>query len=121
MGVMQMAKEIDQIFSMLDWNNDIAVQQLGIALASKIQHLSVFMQPIEGKSLWENCARVIVAKDDAQLKTVIENFAAALNEEGAETGDLAGSFQEAINEKLEKYNIGEEINVIKIDGRIYII
>ena len=25
------------------------------------------MQPIEGKTLWENCARVIVAKDDAQL------------------------------------------------------
>jgi nonsense-mediated mRNA decay protein 3 len=26
-----------------------------------------------------------------------------------------------MNEKLEKYNIGEEIDVIKIDGKIYII
>ena len=62
-----MLKEIDQIFNMLDWNNDTLVQQQGIALASEIQHLSVFMQPIEGKSLWENCAKVIIAKDDAQL------------------------------------------------------
>ncbi|MBE6958565.1 MAG: hypothetical protein E7447_05385 [Ruminococcaceae bacterium] len=50
------------------------------------------------------------AKDDAQLKTVIENVAAALNEEGVETGDLAGSLQEAINEKLEELNEIEEFD-----------
>ena len=26
-----------------------------------------------------------------------------------------------MNEKMEKYNIGEEIDVIKIDGKIYLI
>ncbi len=58
---------IDQIFEMLSWNNDKNTQAQGINEAKKIKNLSVFMQPIESKSIWENCARVLASKEDQEL------------------------------------------------------
>ena len=32
-----------------------------------MKHLSVFLQPIESKSVWENCAKVLISKSDEEL------------------------------------------------------
>ena len=62
-----MAMGIDQIFDMLSWNNNEEIQRQGIQEAKKIKHLSVLFQPIESKSIWENCAKVLVSKEDQEL------------------------------------------------------
>lgn len=59
---------IDQIFEMLSWNNDKRIQAQGIKEAKKIKNLSVLIQPIESKSIWENCAKVLVSKTDEELQ-----------------------------------------------------
>lgn len=62
-----MVLDIDQIFEMLSWNNDNEMQIKGIEEAKKVKHLSVFLQPIESKSVWENCAKVLISKSDEEL------------------------------------------------------
>ncbi len=59
---------IDQLFEYLSWDNSDEVQHLGIEMASKIKHLSVLIMPIENKSVWENCAKVLVSKSDDELQ-----------------------------------------------------
>lgn len=63
-----MSLGIDQIFEMISSNNEEKIQIQGIEEAKKIKHLSVLIQPIESKSIWENCARVLVSKSDQELK-----------------------------------------------------
>lgn len=53
---------------MLSWHNDERIQAQGIAEAKKIKNLSVLIQPIESKSVWENCAKVLASKDDEELQ-----------------------------------------------------
>jgi hypothetical protein len=60
--------DIDSIFSMLSWDSDERTQQEGIREAQKIEHLSILFQPIESKSVWENCARIISSKNDDILE-----------------------------------------------------
>lgn len=60
--------DIDRIFSMLSWNNAEEIQQEGIQEAQKIEHLSVWFQPIESKSVWENCAKVLASKSNDILE-----------------------------------------------------
>ena len=62
-----MIKDVDAILDMLSWENDEATQAKGIQLAQKIRYLSIFIQPVEGKHLWENCAKVIASKEDDVL------------------------------------------------------
>lgn len=63
-----MAFDIDEIFKMLSWSNEETIQKRGIDEAKKIKHLSVFILPIESKSVWENCAKVLISKSDEELK-----------------------------------------------------
>lgn len=58
---------IDDIFGYLSWNNDPEVQSTGIEMAKKIKFLSVLIMPIEDKSVWENCAKVLASKSDDEL------------------------------------------------------
>lgn len=58
---------IDQIFEMLSWDNEEKIQAKGIEEAKKIKHLSVLIQPIESKAIWENCAKVLASKSDKEL------------------------------------------------------
>ena len=53
-----MGTDIDTIFKMLSWNSSEKEQLRGIDEAKKIEYLSVLFQPIEDKSVWENCAKV---------------------------------------------------------------
>ena len=59
---------IDEIFKYLSWNNNNETQAYGIELASNIDNLSVLIMPIEDKSIWENCAKVLIDKNDEKLQ-----------------------------------------------------
>ena len=59
-----MAIGIDDIFYMLSSERTNDVQVDGIEEAKKIKNLSVLIQPMEGKVMWENCAKVLVSKTD---------------------------------------------------------
>ena len=63
-----MKYSIDELFEMLSWNSSEEVQQQGIVEAKKIKNLSVFIRPIESKSMWENCAQIICSKSDSDLE-----------------------------------------------------
>ena len=62
-----MAIGIDQLFEMLSSNNEEKIQMQAIEEAKKIKNLSVLIQPIESKSIWENCAKVLASKSDQEL------------------------------------------------------
>ena len=64
-----MTVDIDTLFEMLDENQPIEVQEDAIREARKIKSLSVFMQPVEYKWSWENCAKVICEKTDKELNS----------------------------------------------------
>lgn len=61
-------REIDRIFIMIDSNQPENVQREGRILASEIEYLSVFFQPVENKGVWENCAKIICEKTDDILQ-----------------------------------------------------
>lgn len=63
--------EIDRIFEMLSWDNEEEIQAKGIEEDKKIKHLSVLIQPIESKSIWENCAKVLANKSDQELESYL--------------------------------------------------
>ncbi len=63
-----MSLGIDEIFELMSWDNDESAQIHGIEEAKKIRHLSVLFQPMESKSVWENCAKVLADKSDEELK-----------------------------------------------------
>lgn len=60
--------DINQIFRMLSWDSDEETQAAGIREAENVEYLSVLFQPIESKSVWENCAKVIAGKPDDVLR-----------------------------------------------------
>ena len=62
---------IDKIYKMLSWDNDISVQLCGIKEAQKIKSLWVFILPLlssNSKSIWGNCAKILVSKSNSELK-----------------------------------------------------
>ena len=66
-----MVFSIDEIYSMMSWDNDISVQLRGIEEAKKIKSLWVFILPIlenNSKSIWENCANVLASKTNNELQ-----------------------------------------------------
>ena len=63
-----MTYSIDELFAMLSWDSSEEIQKIGLAEARKVKHLSVFLQPIESKSVWENCAKVLIEKSDLELE-----------------------------------------------------
>ena len=69
-----MGTDIDTIFKMLSWDSSEEVQLRGIEEAKKIEYLSVLFQPIEDKSMWENCAKVISSKSDNELEKYMYNM-----------------------------------------------
>ena len=60
---------IDEIMEMLDWNKSDEIQQKGIELAKNIKHIASFVLPCEsGKSVLENCAKILADKSDERLR-----------------------------------------------------
>ena len=68
MGGKGRMSNIDELFSMLSWNADEETQKRGLQLAGQIKACSVFLQPLEDKSAWENCAKIFACKSDQELK-----------------------------------------------------
>lgn len=58
---------IDEIFDMLNCNNDIEIQKKGIEEGKKIINFCILFQPIETQEIWENCAKIIATKSDKIL------------------------------------------------------
>lgn len=58
---------IDEIFEMLNCNNDMETQKKGIEEAQKIKNFSILVMPIDDKEIWENCAKIISQKTDEAL------------------------------------------------------
>lgn len=63
-----MEVSIDKIFEYLSQKNNNEIQKRGIELASSINNLSVLIMPIENKSTWENCAKILISKSDEELR-----------------------------------------------------
>lgn len=66
-------KDIDYILSLLDWQRSEEEQALGLCLAKEVKDISVFLQP-QGKSLWENCSRVLYEKSDDELLPYLDKL-----------------------------------------------
>lgn len=66
-----MLTEINQLFEMLSWNSNEETQKKGVEEGKKIKYISIFMQPVEDKSIWENCAKIIVSKPNELLETYL--------------------------------------------------
>ncbi len=66
---------INELFEMLDSNNDAEIQIAGIEEAKQIKFFSILFQPVENKSVWENCAKVIVTKSNSELyESILDMF-----------------------------------------------
>lgn len=61
-----MAIGIDELFEMLDCNNDEETQKIGIEEGMKVKNWLIFVRPIENKNIWENCAKIIIQNSDEQ-------------------------------------------------------
>ena len=92
-----MTVDIDTLYEMLDENRPIEVQEEAIREARKIKSLSVFMQPVEYKLSWKNCAKVICEKTDKELNSYKYEMLEWLQ-------DLNWSGAFLIMERLEKMN-----------------
>lgn len=62
-----MSVSINELFEMLSCDNDPQTQDQAIQEAKNIRFFSIFMQPIEDQSVWENCAKIIASKSDEEL------------------------------------------------------
>ena len=63
-----MQNNVDKVFEYLSWDSDKDTQAIGMQIASQIKHLSILIMPVESKSTWENCAKVLVSKSDEALQ-----------------------------------------------------
>lgn len=102
-----MAIGIDQIFRMLSWNNDRQTQEQGIHEAKKIKNLSVLIQPIESKSIWENCANVLASKSDDELEIYFMDLFRWIQ-------DMNWPGAEIIYDRLEEYHYKKLIRPIEL-------
>lgn len=77
MGVTDMKDNIIKIYKMIEWNSSPDVQIRGIEMANKISDLSYFIQPMNpdfNKSIWENCAEIVVNKTDEELAIYLNSL-----------------------------------------------
>lgn len=62
--------QTDDILSLLDWNRSSEEQARGLSLARHARDPGVFIQPCgerHHKNVWDNCARVLSDRADAEL------------------------------------------------------
>ena len=71
--------EIDVIMGMLGWNNSAEEQAAGLAQAAQVENFQVFLQPCTehyNKNVWDNCAKALAMRSDAELDACLENLLA---------------------------------------------
>ena len=62
---------IDYIMSLIDWHKSSEDQKKGIELAKMVKSINVFIQPIDrinNKNVWDNCAKILSARNDEELE-----------------------------------------------------
>ena len=97
---------IDVIMDMMSWDSDKEEQKKGIELAKNIKCLDAFVQPnnnVHGKDVWENCAIVLSAKSDNDLKPHVFDLLEWLE-------DINWPGAECIYERLYNYKDKEWLN-----------
>ena len=64
---------IDYIMELIDWNNSIEEQALGIRLARDVKCINAFLQPGTpyGGNVWDNCAKILSERTDVELEPYI--------------------------------------------------
>lgn len=62
---------VNELFEMISWNSDKEIQKKGIEEGKKVRYISIFMQPTEDKSVWENCAKIIAANSNEIIEKYI--------------------------------------------------
>lgn len=61
-------ENINKIYEMLHWKNDVEVQTQGIEWAKKLEDISMLIQPPADISIWGSCAKVLYEKSDDVLE-----------------------------------------------------
>ena len=100
---------INRIYQMLDWNNDKNMQLKGIEYATKMNRVDVFIQPVTeiySKNIWDNCAVIVAAKTDDELKDYLQELFDWLQDL-----NWPGSF--TILKRINAYNDREAIQSVK--------
>ena len=67
----------NDIMNMLDWNNDLSVQERGRRLAKDIECINIFFQPMDrkyNKNVWDNCALILFEKADEELRPYLDRM-----------------------------------------------
>lgn len=67
----RMKVDINELFEMISWNSSEEIQRQGIEEGKKVKYLSVLFQPVEDKSVWENCAKIICERSDQELDSYL--------------------------------------------------
>lgn len=68
---------IDEIMYLISWNRSHSEQQSGITMAKEVKCINAFFRPVGigyGKSVWENCARIICERSDNELTPYISDM-----------------------------------------------
>ena len=105
-----MTANIDEIYNMLSWDNEISIQNIGIQEAEKIKSLWVLIMPLlsnNSKSIWENCAKVLVKKSDFELKPCLTQLLKWLQ-------DMNWPGSELIYNRLLEFPISEIEHPLKV-------
>ena len=91
--------DITEIMDMLDWNMPTEIQSKGISLAENTKKIIPFIQPLTpkyNKNVWGNCAVIIAAKSDDDLKPYLAELL-----EWLQDMNWPGAF--CISNRLQKY------------------
>lgn len=103
--------DIELIYNLLDWKNSEKVQAEGIEMAAEIPGVQLFLQPNTekyNKNIWENCAKIVSARDDRELSghlMQLFEWLQDMNWPGAECiSDRLACFSDNVLFE-EKYNI----------------
>lgn len=61
---------LENIMKMISWDSDFETQESGIKEAEKLKDIGPLIQPMDygSKAVWENCAKIISKKSDAELQ-----------------------------------------------------
>lgn len=100
-----MKTNINEIYKMLDWNNDAIIQKKGIETVKGITNLELFLQPTTekyNKNIWENCAKIIYNCTDEVIQPYLRQMIEWLK-------DLNWPGSLIIADRLNKYENKKEL------------
>lgn len=95
--------DVDYIISLFHWDRSEKDQALGLELARDVKSINVFLQPgtLAGKPTWDNCAKVLSKKSDAELEPYLFELFEWIQ-------DLNWPGALCIHERLQRFQRSEE-------------